>query len=159
MNIQAIKIMDTSNQIHYLPVSEIQRLKQDDLFEDKTTYMIVLKNHDTIIVDKNTYTKIHEKYFVVDDLLGFVDACIEHNLSSPVTMYLNGVPMNSKLDSIGLPSSVFNVLNKNGGFTYVHEIWNLNRTEILKIKSFGNKSLNILKETIENRFNKRLPNL
>lgn len=68
MIIPVIKIMDTSDQIHYLVVSEIQRLKQDDLFPDKTTYMIILKNHDTIIINKNTYINIKEKYFIVDDL-------------------------------------------------------------------------------------------
>ena len=68
---------------------------------------------------------------------------------------INGVPKDLKCEDLELTVRTANCLH-NANIIYVHQLLDWSKTDLLKTKNFGRKSLNELTEILKERFNVKL---
>jgi DNA-directed RNA polymerase alpha subunit len=68
---------------------------------------------------------------------------------------INGVPKDLKCEDLELTVRTANCLH-NANIIYVHQLLDWSKTDLLKTKNFGRKSLNELTEILKERFNIKL---
>lgn len=104
-------------------------------------FWIVIGKH-SIEITEDIYT----------DLLRHIDR-VTIDVAEPKKIVM--IPKDLKCEDLELTVRTANCLH-NAGIIYVHELTQKSKTDLLKIKNMGRRSLNELREILEERFNAKL---
>jgi len=102
-----------------------------------------------IVIGKHSIEITDEIY---TDLLRHIDR-VTIDVAEPKTTIM--IPKDLKCEDLQLTVRTANCLS-NAGIIYVHQLTQKSKTDLLKIKNMGRKSLNELREILEERFNAKL---